>query len=163
MDIKDAIKILDEYVADPKKGLPDEVFYFISRMTPLINVDLLIKDEKGRTLLGWRNDELAGRGWHILGGIIRFKENWEDRIKKVAEMEIGAEVKFDPTPMAINQFFCSHDERGHFISLLFKCFLPSSFIPENKGLKENDRGYLKRHETCPPDFLKCQETYKKYL
>ena len=53
MEIKEVIEILEKYVSDPSKGLPDEVFFYISRTTPLVNVDLLIKDENGRTLLSW--------------------------------------------------------------------------------------------------------------
>lgn len=163
MELKDAIEALDKHVTDPKNGLPEELFLYVSRTTPLVNVDLLIKDEKGRTLLGWRDDKYAGRGWHVLGGIIRFKEKWEDRVKKVANKEIGTEVKFDSKPIALNQFFCPHNERGHFVSLLFKCFLDSSFILENKGLTEKDPGYLKWHEICPDNLVKCHDMYKKYI
>ena len=34
-----------------KAGLPDEVFTYISTVTPLVNVDLLIRNDKGETLL----------------------------------------------------------------------------------------------------------------
>lgn len=164
MNINEAINFLDKCVPDPKKGLPDEVFYYISRTTPLINADLLIKDEKGRSLLGWRDDKYTGRGWHVLGGIIRFKETFETRIKKVAQSEVGAEVEFDPKPIAINEIINHKDEiRGHFISLLYKCFLPSSFVPENKNLAETDPGFLKWHEKCPDDLLEWHKIYRKYL
>ena len=164
MTIKDAIVFLDKSVPDPKVGLPDEVFYFISRITPLINVDLLIKDERGRTLLAWRDDQHAGKGWHIPGGIIRFKETFETRIKEVAKSEIGTEVKFDPNPIAINEIINEkRNTRGHFISILYKCSLPSTFIPENKGLKEIDPGFLKWHENCPDNLLEFHEIYRKYL
>ena len=59
MSIADAIDVLDRSVTDPGLGLPDEVFYYISRTTPLVNVDLLIKDEIGRVLLAWRDDPVA--------------------------------------------------------------------------------------------------------
>ena len=54
-------------------------------LTPLVNVDLLIKDS-GRTLLTWRDDEFYGPGWHIPGGILGFKERALDRLAKVAEL-----------------------------------------------------------------------------
>lgn len=74
MNIIDAIGILDKQAPNPSSGLPDELFFYISRVTPMVNVDLLIKDEDGRTLLSWRNDQYAGKGWHLPGGIVRFKE-----------------------------------------------------------------------------------------
>lgn len=65
MKMKDAIDFLDKQISDPSQGLPEEVFLFLSRMTPIVNVDLLIKDEKGRTLLSWRDDIHSGTGWHV--------------------------------------------------------------------------------------------------
>jgi colanic acid biosynthesis protein WcaH len=88
MNIAEAIAVLDKHVPNPSTGLPDELFYYISKTTPLVNVDLLIKDEKGRTLLSWRNDQYCGRGWHIPGGIVRLKETLEARVKKVANLSI---------------------------------------------------------------------------
>lgn len=164
MNVTDAIAVLNEKVTDPGRGLPDEVFYYISSLTPMVNVDLLVKDNKGRTLLAWRNDQYAGQGWHLPGGIVRFRETLETRIQKVAETEIGTAVAFDPAPMALNQIINpARAARGHFISLLYKCSLSSGFIPENKGLSSGDAGYLKWHASCPDDLLKLHEIYRKYL
>lgn len=164
MNVSDAIAVLIKHVQDPSAGLPDEVFFYISRTTPLVNVDLLIKDENGRTLLSWRNDQYSGIGWHVPGGIVRFKETLETRVKKVAETEIGVDIAFDPIPIAVNQ--CIHHEcdiRSHFISFLYKCFLPRTFIPENKRLSQEDPGYLMWHDLCPDSLLKFHEMYRKYI
>jgi ADP-ribose pyrophosphatase YjhB (NUDIX family) len=162
--LSEAIRILDRYTPNPSTGLPDDVFYYVSRVTPLVNVDLLIKDEEGRVLLSWRDDQYVGKGWHIPGGIVRFKETMETRIKEVARIEIGTEVSFDPSPMTINQIIDSHHKnRGHFISLLFKCFLPNTFVPENKGLSYKDNGYLMWHSNCPNDLIKVHHIYKEYF
>lgn len=161
MNIVDAIAILKKQVINPSAGLPEELFHYISEVTPMINVDLLIKDENGRTLLSWRDDQYTGRGWHLPGGIIRFRETLETRLKKVAETEIGAPVKFESTPIAINEIINNkQDIRGHFISILYKCFLSSAFIPKNKGLSETDPGYLSWHETCPDNLLVFHEIYR---
>jgi len=164
MNIKEAIEVLNKCVPNPSLGLPDDIFYYISRTTPLVNVDLLIKDEDERVLLSWRDDQHAGKGWHLPGGIVRFKEALEARVKKVAETEIGGNVNFDPVPIAVNQ--CIHHERdirSHFVSILYKCFLSNKFVPENKGLSPNDGGYLKWHDFCPDNLLKFHEMYRKYI
>jgi len=101
MNIHEAIEFLDKQISDSSSGLPEELFFFISRLTPMVNVDLLIKDENGRTLLSWRDDSFAGAGWHLPGGIVRFKEKLEERVLKVAETEIGTVVEFDPVPVNI--------------------------------------------------------------
>lgn len=162
MNLNQAIKCIEKQIKDPKVGLPEEVFLLVSRLTPLVNVDLLIKDENGRILLSWR-DDIHGAGWHIPGGIIRFKEHLEDRLKKVAIKEIGTEVKFDPIPIAFNEIILKHNNRGHFMSFLYKCFLPSSYIPDNGELKEKDAGYLKWHDFCPKNLIKVHEIYKKFI
>ncbi|MDD2889299.1 MAG: NUDIX domain-containing protein [bacterium] len=165
MNIADAIALLDKQVSNPSKGLPYELFLFVSRITPMVNVDLLIKDENGRTLLSWRDDEYCGKGWHVPGGIVRFKETFETRVKKVAETEIGVEnIHFEIIPMALNQAILpERNTRGHFISILYKCFLPGTFIPENKGLTNKDAGYLMWHNGCPDNLLKFHEMYRKYI
>ena len=81
MNITEAIVALEKHVPNPSEGLPDELFLYVSRITPLVNVDLLIKDENGRTLLSWRDDQYCGQGWHVPGGIIRFKEALETSVK----------------------------------------------------------------------------------
>jgi colanic acid biosynthesis protein WcaH len=164
VSVAEAVAALDASVPDPSQGLPDEVFYYVSRVTPMVNVDLLVKDERGRTLLSWRDDPYAGKGWHVPGGIIRFRETMETRIRQVAATEIGAPVSFDPLPLAINQII--HPERairGHFISLLFRCQLPGAFVPANRGLSRHDAGYLMWHGSCPDDLLELHGIYRSYL
>jgi len=164
MNVTDAIAILDKQALDPSEGLPEELFLFISRITPLVNVDLLVKDKNGRTLLAWRNDRYCGEGWHVPGGVVRLKETLESRVKKVAETEIGAEVNFEATPLAVNQcIYPERDIRSHFISILYRCFLSGAFIPENKGLSSKSAGYLKWHDACPDNLLKVHEMYRKYI
>ena len=162
MIINDAIEFLNNKITNPEEGLPDEVFYFISRITPLVNVDLLIKDENGRTLLSWRDDQYCGKGWHIPGGIVRCRETFEARIKKVAENEIGSDIDFNPIPIAINQLIHpDRKTRSHFVSILYKCSLPNTFVPQNKGVSPNDVGYIKWHNDCPNDLIKFHEIYYK--
>lgn len=162
MDIGKAINYIEKQIKNPKNGLPEEVFLFVSRLTPLVNVDLLIQDEDGRTLLSWR-DDIHGTGWHIPGGIIRFKEKAEDRVFKVMEKEIGKSIKFDPEPIMFHQFICKHKTRGHFISILYRCFLSKNFILKNKDLKEGDKGYLRWHKKCPINLIESHKIYRKFI
>jgi colanic acid biosynthesis protein WcaH len=163
-DIKTHIEALQKAVPNPSLGLPDDIFYYISGNTPLVNVDLLIKDERGRTLLAWRNDKYNGPGWHVPGGIVRFKETLESRVAKVAEIEIGTIVRFDPSPVAFHQSINQEqDIRGHFISFLYNCFVPGWFTPPNEGLSPSDAGYLVWHDKCPKNLLPVQEVYRKHI
>jgi len=165
----DELKILLDkllrYVPDAKKGIPQEVFYFISQLTPLINVDLLIKDKAGKTLLTWRDDKFHGPAWHIPGGIIRFKEDIESRIQKVAETELGCTVRFKPEPIFVrNMINTERDVRGHFVSLLYICeltSLPKSDLKFNQG--EPSQGQWCWHKNAPENLLRVHEPFRKYI
>jgi len=163
MTVVEAIRFLETQVEDPRVGLPDDIFYFLTRLTPMINVDLLVKDCEGRCLLSWRDDEFTGTGWHVPGGIVRSKEPIEQRIVKVAESEIGAEISFDPKPIAINQIIAPHATRGHFISLLYSCSIKNSAEIRNDGRSEGDVGYIAWHETCPDNLVKYQDIYREFI
>ena len=86
--ITSSLEILEDKIKTfrqekPEMGLPEEIFMGVSKMTPITNVDLLLKDSKNRCLLAWRDDEYAGTGWHIPGGVIRYKETMAERVNLV--------------------------------------------------------------------------------
>jgi colanic acid biosynthesis protein WcaH len=120
-DLRREMQAILADLPDPRGGLPDAVFAFVSKIVPLVNVDLLIRNDDSRTLVTWREDEF-GAGWHIPGGIIRFFEEAARRIAAVADQELGATVEAELYPRDIMQTFT---ERGHFISLIYRCKLTS--------------------------------------
>lgn len=161
--LKNLLEQLEEFIDKPENGLPEELFLFATEITPMVNVDLLVKDSNGRILLSWRKDEFYEEGWHIPGGIIRLKETFEERIRKVAETEIGCDnIVFNPKPVEICPIICpGMKKRGHFITFVYECELPKGFVIKNR-VKENEAGYLKWHESCPDNILKVHEFYGKY-
>jgi colanic acid biosynthesis protein WcaH len=156
---------LEEWAGSAENGLPHELFLFVSRLTPLVNVDLLIRDERLGTLLTWRDDENYGPGWHIPGGIIRYKETAESRIHQTARRELGVDVEFDREPIAIEQSIDpGRRERGHFISLLYRCRLlgpPAAELRESQTKPE--RGQWAWHKTCPADLIPDQDRYRRFF
>ncbi|MEI7611251.1 MAG: NUDIX hydrolase, partial [Betaproteobacteria bacterium] len=130
-----------------------------------LNVDLLIKNDQGETLLTWREDEFYGPGWHIPGGILRFKEKLSERIQKVALAELDCTVSFSATPIAINELFAPHRNiRGHFLSLLFDCRLLSSPTSELKFSPEMPKnGQWRWHQHCPDDLIREHEIYRSFI
>jgi colanic acid biosynthesis protein WcaH len=164
MTVYEAISLIDNIIPDKKSGLPEDLYYFISRVTPLVCVDLLIRDMQGRILLSWRDDEYYGNGWHIPGGIVRFKETFEQRIQRTAEREIGVIVNFDPKPIWIeNLIDPEQDNLGHIIAFVYRCYVPDSFIPDNSNRKHGDVGYLEWHKTITDNLLKIQNYFKGFI
>jgi colanic acid biosynthesis protein WcaH len=140
------------------------VFEFVSRITPLVNVDLLIQDPVAGTLLTWRDDEAYGQGWHVPGGIIRFKEMTSDRIKAVAQNELGAEVDADPVPALIYESIAAQSTRGHFVSLLYRCRLASSLEESRRAVQDPPkRGEWRWHATCPPNLIDVHSHYARFF
>ena len=80
METEKTVNLLRSLPDAPANGLPEEVFLAVSRMTPMVNVDLLIDNEAGHTLLTWRQDAFHGPGWHVPGGIVHYGEKLGDRV-----------------------------------------------------------------------------------
>jgi ADP-ribose pyrophosphatase YjhB (NUDIX family) len=163
-DLRARISALESAIGNPREGLPLDVFEFVSRMTPLINVDLLIKDDRGRTLLTWRDDELFGSGWHVPGGIVRYKEPAADRIRACAREELGADVSFDETPLLLTEAISPQETRGHHVSLLFRCRLLTA--PTESLCASGDRpssGEWRWHDGVPSALLEAHRHYARFL
>ena len=162
MILKEHIRRIEQQIDDPRVGLPEEVFCFASSIVPMVNVDLLIRDDEGRILLSRRDDKFEGWVWHIPGGIVRFQEKLVHRINQVAQNEIGQFVYTSGVPLAVNEIMSDHRERGHFISFLYECKLVDEILFEEKDVWSD--GDLKWFEHCPTDFIKCQKPiYGEYF
>lgn len=161
MDILKLQSELVEAIKNAEQGLPDEVFSFVASVTPMVNVDLLIQDEQQRVLLAWRNDG-KNCGWHIPGGIIRFKETFAQRLHKTAIKELKTDITFDDVPIKITEIFMPYQRRGHFISFLYKCYLPQNYEIDNSCKEPNEDGYLKWHNV-PPKLVDGQKCYEDFL
>jgi colanic acid biosynthesis protein WcaH len=160
----DYIKALEALVGDARRGLPEDVFHFVSRVTPLINVDLLIQDDGARTLLTWRDDEFFGPGWHVPGGIIRYKESAADRIRACARAELGADISPEPAPLAVLEDIGGQETRGHHVSLLYRCRLVTP--PDEAKRAASDPpspGQWRWHHGSPPDLLDMQREYARFF
>jgi len=157
-------EIITSLCPDPKNGLNKELFHLISSLTPIINVDLLIKNDNNQTLLTWRDDEFYGPGWHIPGGVIRFKESINDRIQLVAKNELDLTIQYNPSPITMREVFNNdRDIRGHFISLLYRCenlSEPAEHLRFSSTLKN---GFWKWHDNCPIDIIKVHEPYRDFI
>jgi len=157
--INKLIDELDLVIEEPKLGLPEEVFLFASRITPMVNVDLLIRNTNNEILLTWRGGDYYSPGWHVPGGIVRFKESVYERINKVAKIELGTSVEFETSPIMVNEIIRSPNRanRGHFISLLFDCKL------KNSPSKQKGYGELKWFGKCPIDIIPVHSMYRDII
>ena len=70
-ELEDAVELLRNAELDARNGMTEELFWMISALVPIPNVDLLIMNEKGQLLLSRRNDDFFEKSWHIPGGCLR--------------------------------------------------------------------------------------------
>ena len=172
-ELTHAIAELESFALEPECGLPEEVFQLVSRLTPLLSVDLLIQDDAGRILLTWRHDGAYGPGWHIPGGIIRYKERALDRLHAVARTELGAEVTCDvtceatcePIPaLVVEHVKPESSNRGHVVSLLYRCRLLTPPAEKLRFDAENPKpGHWQWHTRGAIRLIPEQQMYEPYL
>ncbi len=143
--------------------LPEPLFAYALQIVPTINVDLLVNDKAGRTLLAWRDDEY-GAGWHIPGGVIRRYETFAERIAACADDELGLVLKHEDQPCYVLDNGRSY-RRGHFISLLFRCAPASPFQRMNLfGDRDHPRnGELAWFVGAPPDLYVTHRAYPDWI
>ena len=159
------IKNIEKKVKNPNKGLPEEIFLFLTRISPMINVDLLIKNKKKQTLLVWRKKgEKYKEGWHIPGGIIRFKETIRNRIRHTAKNELGSKVTYKKQPIFYNEIHLKQKNRSHFISLLFECKIITGPRKDFQYIKGKPKvGQWKWHDKCPKNLIKPHKNYRDFI
>lgn len=163
--LKDRLDALAAGLDDPRRGLPEELFLFVSRLTPLVNVDLLIKNEARQTLLTWRDDGYDRPGWHVPGGIVRYKESLAQRIAQVAAQELGASVSHGAAPLAMHEIVHpTRAVRGHFLSLLYACALTAPLADARRQRHPRPQpGEWAWHDGAPDDLMPVHDIYRPYI
>ncbi|GAB1253603.1 CDP-glucose 4,6-dehydratase [Desulfovibrio falkowii] len=172
-DVTDFIHGLHNASLDGSEGLPEELFLFISSITPIPNVDLFIQDKHGRLLLSWRDDAYYGKGWHIPGGCIRYGQSQHRCIADTSLRELGIEVSHDSEPIITCDAFrpqCGPHRnprvRGHNITTLYRCYVPDDWEPPTAICSENGGpkpGEFQWFEDLPPDLLPIHHCYGDIL
>ena len=164
MELKELLSQVKTHIDDPTQGLPEEVFLFATEITPMVNVDLLIRDEEGRILLSWRDDEFCGCGWHVPGGIVRLKETFEERIQKTALKEIGCTVEHSLQPIEVIPIIHRKQvTRGHFVTFIYECKISEGQVVTNGSKCPGNVGYLEWHREYPENMINVHRFYQKYF
>lgn len=71
--------------------LPDETFKSVIQHTPLISIDLIVRNEQGEVLLGKRVNAPAKGYWFVPGGRVRKNETLDDAFVRLMKEELGIE------------------------------------------------------------------------
>ena len=111
--------------------LPDETFKSIIQHTPLISIDLIVRNEQGHVLLGKRVNAPAKGYWFVPGGRVRKNETLDDAFVRLVREELGIEsgvTRADAKFLGVYEHFYDDnifdDEVStHYIVLAYKLML----------------------------------------
>jgi colanic acid biosynthesis protein WcaH len=70
----------------------NEQFLHIVDATPLVSIDLVIRNERGEVLLGWRVNRPAQNSWFVPGGRIRKNERVKEALHRISQRELGVTI-----------------------------------------------------------------------
>jgi len=73
--------------------LEPDAFLAVVRDTPLVAIDLLVRDNQGRLLMGLRANEPARGCWFVPGGRILKDETLEQAFARITESELGTPME----------------------------------------------------------------------
>lgn len=115
--------------------LPSEVFANIVANTPLISIDLIVKNDMGEVLLGERLNAPARGFWFTPGGRIYKNESIQSAFKRIAHDELGLITQIeDATFIGTFEHFYEDSVFGdhistHYIVLAYTLSLPTTHSP----------------------------------
>lgn len=75
--------------------ISEEKFKVVLDNTPLVSIDLLVEDEQGRFLLGYRKNRPAQHYWFVPGGRIQKNESLASAFKRLTTQELGTEFSIE--------------------------------------------------------------------
>ena len=85
----------DNNVATANAFLDDETFVKVLDSTPLISIDLIVRNAAGKVLLGLRTNKPAQGFWFVPGGRIFKNESIDKAFKRLTKTELGVELSID--------------------------------------------------------------------
>lgn len=69
--------------------LDKDTFLKIVDTTPFVSIDLIVRNETGQVLLGYRRNRPAQNCWFVPGGRIRKNEKTQDALQRLARVELN--------------------------------------------------------------------------
>ena len=109
----------------------DEEFLRIVDATPLVSIDLIVRNEHGQALLGKRLNRPAKDSWFVPGGRIRKNETVRQALARISQRELGTAIT-DAKLVGVfdhfheDNFLGAPDVSTHYVVLGFAATLPAA-------------------------------------
>jgi colanic acid biosynthesis protein WcaH len=112
--------------------LDSATFLKIVELTPLVSIDLIIFNEHGEVLLGYRKNRPARDSWFVPGGKILKDERISAAIRRISQAELGfaldpalANFKGVYEHLYLDNFAGAEGIGTHYIVLAHEFYLPA--------------------------------------
>lgn len=111
--------------------LKPEEFLRIVDVTPLVSIDLIVRNEHREILLGKRLNRPAQGSWFVPGGRIWKNERVEEALRRISRRELGVEIADARLLGAFNHiyddnFLGTPGINTHYVVLGYEAFLSST-------------------------------------
>lgn len=113
------------------KPLKKSDFKLIVQGTPLVSIDLIVRDTAGRILLGLRKNAPAKGFWFVPGGCVRKDESLDDAFLRIMTDELNQTVaRIDATFLGVYEHLYPDNTFGepgfgtHYIVLAYEVAIP---------------------------------------
>ncbi len=139
-ETKQLVSLLKK-IDKPHEGLPQPIFDALCGVVPFVACELVVVNENNEMLMVWRHDKWW-RGWHFPGGLLRYRESFEERLERVAWDEMGINLTSYKFLFAKD---CSQSVRGSATSLVFVC--QTAMTPTHgKFFKKMPKNIIEAHK-----------------
>lgn len=120
----------------PASWLDRDTFRQIVAGTPLISIDLIVRNEHGQVLLGQRLNRPAQGYWFVPGGRVRKDERLADAFYRLTQEELGLALPLSdacflgPFEHFYNDNFSGSDFSTHYVVLGYAVTLQSDVLSQ---------------------------------
>ena len=103
--------------------LDEKTFKTVVAFTPLVSIDLIIRNKQGKILLGLRTNRPAQGFWFVPGGRIGKDETFEQAFLRLTKIELGFSLPLamasfiGPYQHLYNENFSGSDFSTHYVVL----------------------------------------------
>jgi colanic acid biosynthesis protein WcaH len=109
--------------------LDENTFKTVIASTPLVSIDLLVKNTQGQYLLGYRTNRPAQGFWFVPGGRIHKNESMDAAFVRLTKAELGVQIErqsarfIGPFEHFYDDFVFGHGVSTHYVVLGYEIIL----------------------------------------
>ena len=147
--------------------LPLETFKTVIKNTPLISIDLIVRNKNSKILLGKRLNKPAQGYWFVPGGRIKKNESISDALSRISSIELGFKLDISSGSLLGGYEHFYQDSYGsdnistHYIALGYEFELPAN--AEVKSVDVQHETYQWMSDKALLSSLEVHENTKAYV